>query len=124
MSSDPWRLRCPNGHCAWRHRGDDYECEVCDERFDELTDWKAVDDAGLKDRLLALAEADKIVVSIVKHTEELLVRTDDFDATGLRVWLSHAGCEVEDIHPHDDHVVATVPRPGRGVDTGGVPADD
>ena len=38
---DPWRLRCPEGHCSWEPRGDrGYYCEVCDRLYDELVDVK------------------------------------------------------------------------------------
>jgi hypothetical protein len=41
MNGDPWRFRCPEGHCDWRTRADGYYCRVCGEHFDELEDVKA-----------------------------------------------------------------------------------
>jgi len=35
---DPWRRRCPEGHCDWSPRRDGYYCKVCEQRYDELVD--------------------------------------------------------------------------------------
>lgn len=40
MTPEPWRLRCPAGHCSWETRVDGYYCEQCDEYFDQLRDAK------------------------------------------------------------------------------------
>lgn len=40
MTPDPWRLRCPDGHCSWTSRGAEYYCEVCDQYFARLVDAK------------------------------------------------------------------------------------
>lgn len=37
---DPWRQRCPEGHCTWTSRGERYYCNSCDDYFDELIDAK------------------------------------------------------------------------------------
>lgn len=40
-SAEPWRYRCPEGHCSWSPRVAGYfYCERCDERFPELVDTK------------------------------------------------------------------------------------
>jgi hypothetical protein len=41
--SEPWRLRCPRGHCTWTRRGDRYYCERCDRKYDNLIDVKEDD---------------------------------------------------------------------------------
>lgn len=38
--SEPWRRRCPEGHCSWSPRGDEYYCEMCDATYDRLVDVK------------------------------------------------------------------------------------
>ena len=38
--SEPWRMRCPNGHSSWTSEGTNYWCEVCGDTFDQLHDWK------------------------------------------------------------------------------------
>lgn len=40
MSPDPWRLRCPEGHCSWSVRAHGYYCECCDRQFEYLVDAK------------------------------------------------------------------------------------
>ena len=38
--TDPWRLRCPNGHASWNPVGEGYSCDTCGVEFDELVDAK------------------------------------------------------------------------------------
>lgn len=38
MTPDPWRKRCPEGHCSWVSRGDGIWCEQCDVVYQETVD--------------------------------------------------------------------------------------
>ena len=38
--SEPWRRRCPEGHCSWTRYGERYYCEVCERHYDALVDAK------------------------------------------------------------------------------------
>jgi hypothetical protein len=38
---DPWRYRCPEGHCSWRSTQAGYYCEVCKSAFPVLRDMSA-----------------------------------------------------------------------------------
>jgi len=44
--SEPWRRRCPEGHCSWQRHGDEYYCEMCEARYATLVDAKTGHEIG------------------------------------------------------------------------------
>lgn len=38
--ADPWRRRCPEGHCSWRPNSKGYYCRECQTNYDQLVDQK------------------------------------------------------------------------------------
>jgi len=51
MTPDPWRYRCPEGHCSTENRPGrgGYYCKMCDEMYyGDPVDWKHHDTAEIE----------------------------------------------------------------------------
>ena len=48
-TADCWRLRCPEGHTAWRATQVSFYCEECDRSYSALIDRKTDERVGRSD---------------------------------------------------------------------------
>jgi hypothetical protein len=97
--SEPWRLRCPDGHAAWRTYGDQYYCTACESKFGQLTDAKTgrdVDGAADLPQLVTdggtaeLPTRDSALEAAIRDLREAAARRDKDDAEEvLQGMLSH-----------------------------------
>lgn len=82
--TEPWRHRCPEGHCSWQPCGDEYYCRCCDARFEALVDVTTgreqpiLTDGGTAEHPPSSVEADATLEARLRAIQ-LCVHEDNYD---------------------------------------------